>query len=172
MRINTMQKNGFTTIELLVYVAGMVVLMLAIGTLIYSMYNFYRDATIGPRVDRIGISVVDRITKDIRTGVSINTELSRFNVPTGAISMNAQSGASLLTKYFELIDGRVVYIENGGSTQYLTPDDISVSNFYLTPISTPISQAVKYNIDITYTSRGVETIKNFTGVAILRHSYE
>jgi len=165
-------KGGFTMVELILYVAGMVALMLAIATLISSMYGFYRDATIGPRVDRIGISAIDRITKDIRTGVSINTELSRFNVPTGAVSINTQSGTDLSTKFFELSNGRLIYKEGNGENQYLSPEDISVSGFNLTSISTPVSEALKFEITITYENKGQTKDKNYSGVAILRHSYE
>ncbi len=170
MKINT--EKGFTMVELVMYIAGMTVLLIAIGTLIYSMYDFYKDATIGPRVDRVGLSVIDRITKDVRTGVSINTEQSKFGVPTGAISLNAQNDTTLLTKYFELKDGRIIYNENGSGEQFLTPDDLSVSNFEITQINTPISIALKYTIGINYTNDGEEKLKSYSGVAILRHSYE
>jgi len=164
--------KGFTLIELVIYVAGMVLLLSAVTTLIYSTFVFYKGTVIAPRVDRIGISVVDRITKDIRTGVSYNADLSQFNVPTGALSLNAQTDSTTLTKYFALVSGRLIYQEDSGAIQYLTPDDISVSNFIITPIQTPVSTAMHFQIDIGYTTNDGDKLRSYSGVAILRHSYE
>lgn len=165
-------KKGFTTIELVVYSAGMIALLAAIVTLIVFMYSTYRDSTIGPRVDTVGISITDRITKDIRTGVSFNIDESQFGVATGALSLNAQSGETLLTKYIALQSGRIVYQEDGGEVFYLTPDDLSVSSFILTSISTPVSEAIHFTIGIDYISRGESITRTYSGASILRNSYE
>ncbi len=164
--------KGFTVIELLVYTAGMLVLLAAIVTVIYYMYNVYRDTTLGPRVDRIGIAVSDRITRDIRTGISFNAEQSQLNVPTGVLSLNAQVNGSTITKYIALEDGRIVYKENSGVENYLTPDTVSVSNFTLVPINTPVSNAIHFDISIDYETKGETKTRTYGGSAILRQSYE
>ena len=168
----THYKKGFSLIELVIYVAGMIVLLGAVTTLIVSMYGMYRTATISSRVDQIGISVADRITKDIRTGISFNPAQSQFGIPTGALSLNAQAGANPLTKYFALQSGRLVYQENGGAVQYLTPKDVSVSNFNLASISTTVSEGVHFIIGIDYVLGGQSLTRTYSGVAILRHSYQ
>ncbi len=170
--VSVKSSAGFTLIELVIYTAGMVALLAVISGLIVFMYTTYRDTTIGPRVDRIGVSVTDRVTKDIRTGVSFNTGESQFGVATGALSLNAQSGETLLTKYIALQSGRLIYQEDDGDILYLTPEDLSVSSFNLTSISTPVSEAIRFSIGIDYTSRGAQTTRTYSGVSILRHSYE
>lgn len=166
------RQKGFTLIELVIYTAGMIVLLAAIVSLIVYMYTIYRDTTIGPRVDRVGISITDRVTKDIRTGVSFNINESQFGVATGALSLNAQSGETLLTKYIALQSGRLIYQEDGGDVLYLTPEDLSVSGFNLTSISTPVSEAIHFTLSIDYTSKGEDITKTYSGVSILRNSYE
>jgi len=169
--INT-HKKGFTIIELVIYSAGMLALLTVIIGLIIYMYGFYRDTTVGPRVDRIGVSVTDRITKDIRTGVSFNPDQSVFGSQTGELSLNAQSGETTLTKYIALQNNRLVYQENDGTVLYLTPADLTVSNFYLTSISTPVSEAVHFSIGIDFEKAKETYTRIYSGSAILRHSYE
>lgn len=164
--------RGFTLVELLIYAAGMIILLGVIITLIYNIYNIYRDATIGPRVDRIGISLIDRITKDVRTGISVDLSQSSLNVPAGSLTLNAQIGPTLITKNIRLNDGRLTYQETGLGEYDLTPDNVTISRFLLNQINTPISDALRFEIEIMYNTRnGIET-KQFDGVAVLRHSYE
>lgn len=168
----TTSARGLTIVELLVYVLIAALVLLAVVASVQSFYRFYRELTQGPRADRAGIAITDRIMRDIRTGVAINGD-SIFNSATGALSIKAQddNGAEV-QKRIVYADGRLTYSENGGTAQDLTPADMHISRFQLWPINTPISQAVRFELEITYdTPQGTET-RSFTGVAILRHSYE
>jgi len=165
-------KKGFTMIELLVYCAGLILIIGSISLLIYNMYNFYRDTTISPRVDRAGIALIDRLTKDVRTGSSINLAESSLNVTTGTLTLNSKSGSTDIVKKYYLENERVLYQENGGATEYLSPSDMNISALRFIQISTPLSQAIRFEVDITYNTKdGLET-RSYDGVAILRHSYE
>jgi hypothetical protein len=165
-------RKGFSTLELLFYVVGMTVTLAVIFYLITSMYSFYRNLTVEPRVSRVAGIVLDRITKDVRSGQSINLSGSQFNVSTGQITINAKENGVDISKVFSYDEGRITYQEAGGEINYLTPDDLSVSNFNITHVTSPISEGVRIELEITYDLEEEPTTREFSSFVILRHSYE
>ena len=174
MKINRkINKNkGFSSIELLFYVVGMGVVLAVIFYLITNMYSFYGKLTIEPRVSRVASTVIDRVIKDIRSGQSINLSDSQFEVATGNITVNSKSEGSNIIKKFAYDNGRITYQENSGSVDYLTPDDLSVSKFYMTHVTSPISEGVRVELEITYDLEKNPITHKFSSFVILRHSYE
>jgi hypothetical protein len=170
--INKKINRGFSTIELLIYSVGMVTILSVIFYLIMNMYSYYRLLTIEPRVNRIGVIVLDRVAKEIRTGRSIDLSQSQFNITTGNIFINAKSGSINTTKQFNYENGRITYRENLGTINFLTPKDMSVSRFYFNHLKSPISEGVRIELDITYQVNKETLTKKFNGFIILRHSYE
>lgn len=164
--------KGFTIIELLIYSAGMLIILSVIFYMIVNMYNFYRQLTIEPRVDRVGTIIVDRISKDIRSGRTVDLSQSQFNSSTGNITIESKSGSTDIVKSFNYDSGRLTYQEDSGSVNFLSPSDMSISRFYFTHLESPISEAIKIELRIDY-QLGEETrSKDFNGFVILRHSYE
>ncbi len=60
----------------------------------------------------------------------------------------------------------------GDMDTLMTPEDILVSKFLFTQIVTPISYAVRFEMDLTYSERGKLVTKTYPGLVILRRSYE
>lgn len=164
--------QGFTLVETLVYAAGLILLLGAILYLLSASYNWYSTATVGSRADQIGVALVDRIERDIRSGQNSNSSGSLFSTTTGALSINALVNSATIVKKYALTNGRITYQENSGSTQYVSPSDISVTRFYVTDIVNSVSEAIKFDIDITFsTKNGTTTTRTYSDVGIMRNSY-
>lgn len=167
-----MKSRGFTLIELLVYAVVAALVLVAVAMAVQMSYRFYRELTIGPRVDRVGISITERIIRDIRTGNDIVLEESTFGVPTGSLAVSVPAEGGSVTKHVAVQDSQIVYWEDSGAAQALTPDDMYVSRFLLTHITTPISEGVRFELELTYTTPEGTNTRSFTGLSILRRSYE
>ena len=166
------EKRGFTLVETLFYAAGLVVLILAMSGFLYYMYDWYQSVTIAPRIDRIGVSLVDKIVKDIRSGTSVAGS-SLFNNNNGYITINTVVNTSNFTKYFALNNGTLTYQYNDGATSYISPSGVTISRFYLTSTSTAVSKGIKFDIDISYRLRATGTsTRTYSGFGIMRQSYE
>ncbi|HTK33205.1 MAG TPA: hypothetical protein VL335_01510 [Candidatus Paceibacterota bacterium] len=165
------KQRGFTLLETLVYAGGLVLLLVAMLTLLAATYDWYRTATVGSHVDSVGITVSDHIVKSIRSGQSVNAAGTAFGTTLGSLSLSAQANSVQLTKQYTISNGRLTYQENSGTIQYLTPSDVTISRFYLTNISTPISTAIHFDIDITFNLKGVNQTRTYSGAAIMRNSY-
>lgn len=165
-------KKGFTLVETLFYIAGLVLLLAVITTIFLYMYDWYRAVTIPPRVDRVGSILIDKISRDIHTSELINSAQSSFNTTNGALSITGIVDSISVTKKFSLSNGYLAYQQDSGSTSYLSPNGMTVSRLYFISTSTPISSAVHFDIDIAYKTKQGTTTKTYSGFSILRQSYE
>ncbi|HEY4525293.1 MAG TPA: hypothetical protein VJL39_02925 [Candidatus Paceibacterota bacterium] len=165
-------ERGFSLIELAIYVVMATLIFLAIAVSIQYAYRFYRELTIGPRADRVAASLIERVVRDIRTGSSIVLAESTFGVPTGSITISALDGGVAVEKRVAVSEGRITYTENDGTPLELTPADITVSRLLLTYLTSPVSEGVRIELELTYEMQGLARTKTYTGFAILRHSYE
>ena len=167
------KQKGFTLLETIIYIGGLILLLGAILGFLASTYDWYRNAIIGSRVDGVGVAMADNLIRSIRSGESVNPTGTAFGTTTGSLSLNALDASSTaIIKKYALASGRMTYQENSGSVQYLSPSDITISRLYFTDIATPISEAVKFDIDITYNLKGVSQTRTYSGVAVMRNSYE
>ena len=156
----------------MLYVAGLIVLATILMILIVQFYGIYRELISLPRADRTGLLVVDRITKELRSGSQIDAINSIFNSPNGVLDFDMYSSSTLIEKRFFVEEGVIKYQENGGAIQSLTPRDLYVSNFNFALVESGISTAVRFTMELEFRTRnGIET-KSYTGFAILRESYD
>lgn len=163
--------RGLTLVEVLVYAALFGLILSVMSTSIVYTYRLYRDFTTGPRVDRVGIAITDRLVRDIRTGSIVLPE-STFGVPTGSLAAAVPTGGGETQKRFFVDDARLMYREGAGDAIPLTPEGMTVSRFLLTRIVTPYSEAVRFDFELTFPTPQGPATRSFDGVSILRRSYD
>lgn len=173
MQTNFFKKEkGFTLVELLVYMSGLLILGSVLILMIVQFYGLYKEIIVVPRADRVGLILVDRITKDIRGADSIDVFESQFGTTNGVLKLTERVNESIVTKTFSVENGRVQYQEDSSSPVPLSSNDFTVSNFNFTFVQTGISQAIRFNLELQFDSaEGLDT-RTYTGFAILRESYE
>jgi len=163
---------GFTLVELLVYVAGLLALGTVMIVLIVQFYTLYREIIAVPRADRAGLSLIDRITKEIRSADQIDLIESQFGTTAGVLNVDSLTNGVTTEKIFYVENGIVKYQEGSDDPINLSPKDLHVSNFNFTLVSTPVSEAVRFNLELEFNARNATETKSYTGFAILRESYE
>ena len=173
MQINILQKNkGFTLVELLVYISGLLALGSVLVLMIVQFYGLYKEIIIVPRADRTALLLVDRIKKDIRSASSVDLFDSQFGTTNGVLILNHQDEGIVVSKSFFVENGIVKYVEGSSPPISLSSSDFVVSNFNFNYVSAGVSQGIRFNIELQFKSRqGIDT-RSYTGFAILRESYE
>jgi type II secretory pathway pseudopilin PulG len=169
---NLKQEKGFTLVELLLYISGMIMILGLIIFFIIQTYNIYQDLVSEQRIDRVGSQIVDTITREIRTGESLVLGESILGVANGQLTFNAIESGSTIEKVFSIVDGRIAYRENSGELEYITPDDVTVTGLYFTMLNSSVSTAIQYSVDIEITRDDMTETKFFSSLSILRYSYE
>lgn len=164
-------KGGFSLIEMLVYLGSMTIILLALSYVMFNVYGFYSSMLTAARADRAAGTLMQVLATEMRSGAAIDQSESIFNTPHGQLTLQSDSGLEQDEKTFSLENDRVV-MSAGDIDTLMTPEDILVSKFLFTQIVTPISYAVRYEMDLTYTERGKLVTKTYPGLVILRRSYE
>ncbi len=165
------QKKGFSLVELLVYLASMTVILLALSYVMFNVYNLYLSLVSNSRADRTASTLMQVLSTEIRSGATIDQSNSVFNAPIGRLSISTYSNMNLVEKDFYVADNRIVMDVDGTKTE-MTPEDIDVSKFLFNQILTPVSYAVRYEFDLTYSVRGELVTKTYPGLVVLRRSYD
>jgi competence protein ComGC len=174
MTIKSIKKNseGFTLVELLIYIAGLLALGSVLTLLVVQFYSMYKEIVSIPRADRTGLLLVDRITKEIRSASQIDLLESQFNNINGVLDLDSVIDEDTVEKKFYIEDGIVKYQEDSEDPVNLSSKDFTVSNFNFTLVQTPISEAVKFDMELQFQTRNATQTKSYTGFAIIRESYE
>jgi hypothetical protein len=172
MKIKHIKRQGFSTVELLIYVTGLAVLGAVLSLMIVQFYGLYREITALPHADRIGLLTVDRITKEIRSADSINMLESQFGTTNGVLQLTSISEGASVEKRFYLDGGVITYQEDDEDPLALSSRNFNISNFTFIPVVTPVSEGIKFNLEIEFQTRNATETKSYTGFAIVRQSYE
>jgi hypothetical protein len=164
--------KGFTLIEFLIYIAGLLVLGSILSMLIVQFYSIYKEIVSIPRADRTGLLLVDRITKEIRSADQIDVLESQFGVTGGVLDLDSITDSVTTEKKFYVENGIAKYQEDSDSPINLSSKDFTVSNFNFTFLQTPVSDAVRFDLELQFQTKNATETKSYTGFAILRESYE
>lgn len=172
MPTKTTAKRGFTLIELVMYVGGLLALGAVMIVLIVQFYSLYRELVAVPRADRVALLAVDRITKDLRAADTIDLISSQFGTTAGVIDFDSVVSGETVSRKYYVEDGTVKFQQDSGEVLVITPRDLTVSNFNFALVSTDVSKAVRMTMEIEFQTRTGTTTRSYAGFSILRESYE
>ena len=164
--------SGFALTELLVYMTGLLMLGVVLIVILSQFYSLYREIIIVPRVDRAGLLIMDRFSKEVRSAKQVDLVESQLGVTQGVLDLDVIGVGGLIDKKFYVENGVIKYKEGSSESVSLTSDDIYVSNFNFDFIATPVSQAIRLTVEIQFIVNNQIETKTYTGFAILRGSYE
>ncbi len=168
MYMKTKGSTGFVLVELLVYLVVAVLLLSVIAYFILSTYFLYSDTVARSQADRAGGAIIGQIVRETRSGTGIDINNSSLESNIGYVTIETTSGSTV----FSVVDDIMQVQIDDGTALSLSPDTQSVSRFYITQITTPVSQAIRYELAITYDIRDGQETRTYTGLAILRESYD
>jgi hypothetical protein len=172
MKIKRNFEKGFTLVELIVYMAGLLALGSVLIVMIMQFYGLYKEVIAIPRADRTGLLLIDTLTKEIRSARAIDVIDSQFNTTNGVLSLISNKDETEIKKKFFIQDGKVYSQINSNTLESLTGSTFTVSNLHFYFVPTNVSQGVRFVIELQYEARdGIQT-KMYSGFAILRESYE
>jgi type II secretory pathway pseudopilin PulG len=164
--------RGFSIIEVLVYIAIFVTVMaMVVGTGL-ALSRSYRGVANTASIERDGIAILEKISREARGAVSVDTGASVLGVNPGVLALNATdpSGAARSVKFL-ISNSTMHFFENSSDKGALNSNKTSVSNFIARKIATGKSEAVKIEVALQSYDGKATTTKNFYSTIILRNSY-
>jgi len=159
-------KNGYTLVEMIIYISLLSIISIAIMSTIISFMRSYKSVQVVRIVDNSGIAVMERITREIRGASNIDTLNSDFVSNPGYLTLI--TGSSGNTTKFYVQDGVVKVDVNGTYIGPITQSNTSVTGLKFTLLDNGISKAIKTDLTIQGTVGQVTETKIFHSTIILR----
>ena len=180
---NKVQRNkpegGYSFVEVIIYLALLVILLLAIinGTLLLAQN--YRNVKAVRDIESSAIDSMDRMTREIHNAISVNGTQTTYYTSPGSLMLNTtDTSNNAITLRFYLQGGKVLMDRNGVFVGPLTESDVTASSLIFRSITSSTSVAVKIEMTLQasstqQTASGTGAIiKNFYDTAVLRGSYQ
>jgi type II secretory pathway pseudopilin PulG len=164
--------RGMTIIELLLYVAILVLLVgVTVGALL-SLSGIYRNLRSLEAVNENAQSSLERIVREVRGATSVDTLQSTFGTNPSDLYLNSLdvNGASTTVEFFAT--SSAVHIKEAGvDSGPLTSSNVKVTKLIFRLLTSAKSQAVKVEMTIESGTSTNYVTKNFYSTAVLRGSY-
>jgi prepilin-type N-terminal cleavage/methylation domain-containing protein len=165
--------RGYTLIELLVVVAISALLLIAVSQATNSLYMTYRNVESLRQIESASVSILDRLTREIKNATSIDMTNSVFDSDTGRISLNVSSSTGNINTQIYASSSRIYVKKNGIELGPLSPRDVTVSiiSYNLIATSTNSATAVRIELVIEADNPQAHWSKSFYSTAIMRGTY-
>lgn len=160
--------RGFTLIEMLVYIAVMLLVTTA-GIMTYLSLDMVllRNAT-ERRLTNAADVAIERMVRDIRAAESVNGGLSTLGTSPGVLVL--VDGSTTTT--FSLSGGKVMVNVNGTDIGPLTGEGVTVDALTFTDYVGTDTELVRVALQLTASSSAASSTRTFYTSAVLRGSYE
>lgn len=160
-------KKGFTLVEMLVYIAVMVIVCAAAVTLLFSLGDRITQQRANQLVVRTAQTTIERIMLEVRNAEAVDAGSVLENNP-GTLILDA--GAT--TTQFAVSGGVVEVTVNGGTAEALTSSDVSIEELRFFAYDNTLTELVRVVLTVEATVGDATVSKTFNASGVLRGSYE
>jgi len=166
-------KKGFSLIEVLVYIAVMVIVLLIVVNTALLMTKAYQEMRLSVNMNNSAVSILERMSREARWSSSINTTDSILNNNSGLLVLNRIDGSEVTTEIRFYIENGSLVIKEGLSDAVAlnAPGKVFVDKFFVTRIDSGISEMVKIEIELRGMLKDRIKMETFYDSIILRESY-
>ena len=167
--------KGFSLVEIIIYLAIMVVIALAVVQSIILVVKSNKQSFVSNNIKNSAVSALEEMTRDIRNATSIDLASSTLKAANGRLQLNSTDtfGNQKVTTFY--LRSNVLMINASSSSGVLagpiTFSGTKVLSLKFIPITTQSSSAVKIEMVIESNNQGVVEDQNFYSTTILRGSY-
>lgn len=159
-------KSGFSLVEMLIYVALLVLILMSVVNIVFSFSKSYEQLVALRVAEHTGLTSMERMIRDIHGGTSVDTAESIFNVSPGALTIVTLA----TTTKFYVVDGELRVDVNGEYIGPLSSSAAKLSSLVFQLIETDNSQAVRIEMVVEGIQGSVVRSKTYITTAILKNS--
>jgi type II secretory pathway pseudopilin PulG len=168
------KKNGFSLLEMVIYIAFVSVFSgLAIQSLMLASRNF-ADFQLTREVNSTATTAMERIIREIRTANDIDLANSVLGTSPGRLTLKTidASGVATTTEFYvDATSGRIKIKEGGVDAGFLGSQKVNTDILVFDVITNARTKAVTVRLQLSAIHLPQEKIKTFYSTATLRGSY-
>jgi type II secretory pathway pseudopilin PulG len=171
MKSNFKEKKGFTLIEMLLYIAILVFLLIVIINLLFNIVRSQKNFASSRSIENSSGFALERLAREIKEADSVNTGSSVFNSSPGTLTLNSTDiNGTARTVQFYISSSTLHIKENGVDKGPLTQSDTRITNLVFYNLVTTNSKAIKTNFTIESGTSSSYRTDSFYLTAVLRGS--
>ena len=160
--------QGFSLIEIMVYLSVLVLVAGALVTTFLSLDTvLVRNKTDRALTESARVSL-ERLVRDTRAAQAVNTGLSVFDDPSGALALT--QGAT--TTRFYVTGESLMLSVNGVELGPLTSSAVVVQSFVVTRYVASTTEMVRTALTLSASSKAASSTRTYYSSAVLRGTYE
>ncbi len=176
MKLHALKKNGYTIAETIVYIALFIMLSFAVMNSLVNIIKLSVEIRSNRDFIDSGYSGMERITREIRNAISVDTANSVFSTAQSpcvvqcVLQLNTKNaaGASKIVK-FSVVNNKLELYEDGTLTGDLTGGNTSVTNLTFWQVGT---KAVRVVLTIQDIRNTLHPSQSFYDTIVLRGAYQ
>lgn len=165
---NMHTQKGFSLVEMLVYIAVLVLVSMAVVLTFFSLRDTFERNRVERELADAATNVLERIGRDARNAESIDVLLSTLGTSPGTLVLN--SGAT--TTSFYIATGTVAVSVNSSEIGPLVPQGVSVDSLIFRRYTNAATEAVRIELILSVSGSFASSTKSFYTTAVLRGSYD
>ena len=161
-------KSVYSLVEMLIYVSILSVISFLMVSTVLSFIGSYRQLVALRIVEHSGIDAMEKMTRDIRAGTTIDTVNSTFGTNPGVLTLITTANNVSTTTKFYLQNGIVKVDINGSYFGPITSSTASTTSIVFTKLNSSISNAVKIDMTVSATVGTTSRTKTYHSTVILK----
>lgn len=168
------QKNkGFTFVELLIYIGFLSMFLTVMINCVVLFSKSWAVIRANRALNTSAVSLLERITRDVRNATAINVGASSFATSTGVLTITTKddAGSFVATTYKLSTTTNTVLLTQNGVTGPLTPAEAPVSDLTFWRFSTTQSDGVRIRVTMTGYANGKTATQTFYTSVLSRGQY-
>jgi type II secretory pathway pseudopilin PulG len=161
--------RGFSLIEMVVYIAILVFMLIIISEVVFSVSRNNRVIKAVRTVELSAVGALERMNREIRNADSIDTAASSFGVSPGVLSLDGEDDAGVAYSVeFYLSDGRVRVRENGIEAGALTQASSTVTTLIFSRFSATTTEGVRIEMAVESGTSTAYRSETFYSTVLIR----
>jgi len=165
------KQKGFSLIELIVYMAVLVLIIVALFWTLISTTKSYKAIKVTRLMHASALTLLDRLSYEIRSASSVDVGGSVLGVDDGVLSLNKDNDEITSNILFEINNNRVSISEDSLLEGYLTNDDVSVNKMRFDMYTDNGAVLISVEIQLEADIAGYVYTKDFQTSYVVRGSY-
>jgi len=164
--------KGVTLMETILYMMILTFIMGVIVQMLVAIGGMYRGLKVTRELESSGTIVMERMLREVRNASNVVLNESTFGTSPGTLTISGTDESGNLYKItFSVSSGIARISKDGGQPVALTSSSGAVSYLLFTRVTSPNSEGVRIELEISGTSGTISKSERFYGFAVLRGSY-
>jgi type II secretory pathway component PulJ len=160
--------RGFTLVEMLVYIALLLVGMVTAISVVLSLQGPLNNSAADRLLYQNADFILGQLTETARNADAVDVVDSTFDASPGTVVFTTGSGEV----EFALVSGDVVKAVDGITLGPLNNSDVAIQRFVVRRLQNTATEGVRYEMVLAATVNAVTKHATFTTSAMIKSSYE